>query len=266
MGAHTVNSPSQTNEVNWNDPLNKGLVGWWRTSKGNLLEDVAGQFNAKVTDGGQGWNPETRSSAVLCNGTSSTADLGYVPPAGYGDWTIGLWVQTDSPSAYQAAVGRDSGSSTRDFVFGCYLGKWVFISRLATGGEIFYGSIVPDTGWHHLLFTRYFTGSKRIGEIYVDGNLDATDQTFGYYFADTTNPFLGSRDFAAPYGQFWDGQLSDLRWYDRRLSPSEVHDLYVASRTGYRDQFKRRYFPVGISIEEPPTEETAGGLIRLKRP
>ena len=62
------------------------------------------------------------------------------------------------------------------------------------------------------------------------------------------------------------GQFGDQRWYNRALSDNEVHDLYVASRTGYQDQFKRRYFPVSTTVEEPPTEETTGGLIRLKSP
>ena len=64
----------------------------------------------------------------------------------------------------------------------------------------------------------------------------------------------------------WEGSVSDVRWYSRSLNASEAIDLYQASRTGYQDQFKRRYFPVSTTVEEPPTEETTGGLIRLKSP
>ena len=59
--------------------------------------------------------------------------------------------------------------------------------------------------------------------------------------------------------------LSDIRIYNRALSLGEVHDLYVASRTGYVDQYKRRSFPVGVT-PTPTESHPSNGLIRLKSP
>ena len=132
------------------------------------------------------------------------------------------------------------------------------------------GSTTVDDGEWHFAFCTW-DAIANVLRVYVDGRLDGTG----------TSPSIGSvRSDLYGFGgtlrlgavtntgisSSYKGAISDVRIYDRALSESEVHDLYQASRTGYQDQFKRRYFPVSTTIEEPPVEETTGGLIRLRSP
>jgi hypothetical protein len=59
------------------------------------------------------------------------------------------------------------------------------------------------------------------------------------------------------------GRTASVSIYDRVLSPSEIKQLYVDPLAPFR---QRRYIPVSLPTEEPPTETTTSGLIRLKSP
>jgi Concanavalin A-like lectin/glucanases superfamily len=73
--------------------------------------------------------------------------------------------------------------------------------------------IVPFDEWHHLAFTFNDTTNQR--NIYVDGDLVATDTSAGDFIGNSTFEF-GNVNM----------ELDDIRFYNRVLSPTEVEMAY----------------------------------------
>jgi hypothetical protein len=259
-----IRSASNTNEVNWDDPLNKGLVAWYpfKQKGGNVLRDVVGNYDGTLQSSmtSDDWvaSPETNSLALDFDGTSDRVTTG-IDAVSWGQITLSYWFWSEAgsqPDSYAATVwsqGNQVGfyqDNTRNS----------HVSRLRTENGTVNVSVGDDFntgGWHHVAMT-------------WDGQTVRTykDATF-VSDANLTGSILDTGQFtigADPVRNYFKGKISDVRVYDRGLSDSEVHDLYQASRTGYKDQFKRRYFPVSLQTEEPPVETATSGLIRLKSP
>jgi len=93
------------------------------------------------------------------------------------------------------------------------------------GSSTTYNMLIPltlDTNWHHLAVT--INGS--VGSFYVDGVLQTgVSGTVGNPPATTQRLTIGSRSGAGDYP--WNGQLDDVRIYNRALSTSEIDDVYM---------------------------------------
>jgi len=273
-------SASNTNEINWDDPLNKGLVAWYpmRQKGGNVLRDVAGghdgTLNGLMTSDDWVASPETNSLALDFDGIDDGVNTNWNFSAGRGNFTLATWMKPASAdlSGYSMLIGKDVAGQ-RDWAFG--IGGY-------TPGRLFFISLSPsDTDaaelvsssfaagvWYHVVMS--FTNGTT-PHLFIDGfrwntrNAGSGNGSWSPDFTATNDVFIGQREFST-FENYFSGSISDTRIYNRALSESEVHDLYQASRTGYVNQFKRRYFPVSLQTEEPPTETATSGLIRLKSP
>jgi hypothetical protein len=268
-----IKQSSQNNEVNWDDPLNKGLVAWYpmRQKGGNVLRDVAGENHGTLESSmtGDDWvpSPETKSLALDFDGVNDYVDCGTgtfgILPGSH-EMTLSVWCKIGTFEDFPALLSKTNGTSpyggwqlnvesTGRFSLGFNRsGSWTTLNT---------SSVFDTNEWYLVTATRRNDGHS----IFVNGTLEGQGSGFGTIeYSNAADPVLVGRNGAR--GETLDGQVSDVRIYNRALSESEVHDLYVASRTGYQDQFKRRYFPVSTAIEDPPVEETSGGLIRLKSP
>jgi len=258
-----IRSASNTNEVNWDDPLNKGLVSWYsfKQKGGNVLRDVVGNYDGTLDSSmtGDDWvaSPETNSLALDFDGTNGRVDTG-IDAVSWRQVTLSYWFWSEAgsqPDSYAETVWSQGNQ------VGFYQNRNSneLISRLKTENgtvNVSVGSNFNTGGWHHVAMT-------------WDGQTVRTykDATFNSD-ANLTGSILGPGEFTIGAGlyNYFKGKISDVRVYDRGLSANEVHDLYVASRTGYVNQYKRRYFPVSLQTEEPPVETATSGLIRLKSP
>jgi len=257
-----IRSASNTNEVNWDDPLNKGLVAWFPMTKatGDKLFDVTSGIKATLYDGFVNNfepSPETKSLSILSS--SSAPSVGYAQviddlDSKTANWTVSFTEKRTSTGVCRWFDFYDAGSGDR------------FIIDF-DGGIRIYDGAWRDTNipvdrdvWNFITVTS--VGGEYI--VYLDG-IEA-----GSAAAGTPKRIHGTGAFNANNSGTGNKKtnlyLTNVRFYSRPLSGSEVHDLYQASRTGYVDQYKRRYFPVSLQTEEPPVETASTGLIRLKSP
>jgi hypothetical protein len=82
---------------------------------------------------------------------------------------------------------------------------------------------VQDDQWHHVVGTLARSGDAYLYSIYVDGRLDGT-MTNSVGLAATTQPWsIGARST----GEWaYVGRISDVRIFNRALTPAEVQKLY----------------------------------------
>ena len=280
-----IRSASNTNEVNWDDPLNKGLVAWYpfKERGGNVLHDIANRHDGDLYKVEQNdWVPctETGAMALDLDGANNGTDEYVVAPSierinGATQLTVSAWIRPRQVNASNMGIVSkyvSEGSNSRSWGLYFSTSQELAVALSSDGtfqsGNTLATSSAADSQWRHVAFTYDAATATRL---FIGGVLKATNTTRPSSLYASSKPVIvgmisyDAYDVNADRSTF-NGGISDVRIYDRALSESEVHDLYQASRTGYKDQFKRRYFPVSLQTEEPPTETATSGLIRLKSP
>jgi hypothetical protein len=91
-----------------------------------------------------------------------------------------------------------------------------------------YNSVILNT-WQHILITSTDVG---ITNFYVDGeHSGATNQDAGIPMAGTANTYIGNRD---EEDRGFDGQISELKIWNRILTESEINYLYNKEKNKYK--------------------------------
>jgi len=179
---------------------------------------------------------------------------------GHTEITVCAWFRT-SNSANQHIVSFDRDEYWRlgmtEYVSTGHLGWHVMTMVGGTETQMDYGSVtrLDDGQWHHAAGT-FNSGTL---SIYVDGALETTafgGPTFGtglvrYGFlgigSESQDMFNGMTNATG----YFDGEVDDVRIYNRALSPAEI--AYLADDTPDDSEL---YVPVvsvaNVSNEEPP--------------
>jgi len=277
-GLVRLRSPKPTNEVNWDDPLNKGLTAWYpfKQNGGNVLRDIAGDNHGTLVGSmtSDDWvaSPETNSLALDFDGADDYVDLSKRLMLGDGEFSLSVWFRSTSSAAhtiisdYQTTNGKWIAVELNgDLNGGADVGavRWGIDDGTTKKITTFTSSRSFNDGeWHQALIARV-NGADALST-YVDGEYvgGATGASSYGDISSSNPPTIGKTPVADV--NYYSGNIGDIRLYRRALSESEVHDLYVASRTGYVDQFKRRSFPVGVT-PTPTESHPSNGLIRLRQ-
>ncbi|MEW6741715.1 MAG: LamG-like jellyroll fold domain-containing protein [Planctomycetota bacterium] len=239
-------------------------------------------FNGNADDESGNGNDGTVHGATL------TADRFGIPDSAYGfdgidDWidigpyvkppfpvTVATWLKCDTIQS--VAVVRNDQVNSNSYRYG--LAAWVhgsiggyyfegFSAPWNRVNKISYDSVVTTAAWHHL--TVVFRGHRDI-LLYWDaveraGYYDGTGSGMTY---SSGNGALGYGDSASGSVRF-DGEMDDVRVYNRVLSPDEIMELYLEGITIRDLQLNERQ----VSHLGPPFEiwrfsGIAGQQVRLK--
>jgi hypothetical protein len=124
------------------------------------------------------------------------------------DWQA-IVTKGDSAWRLARASGTGTGIGVEFACNGLSPSSWV-------SGEI----RVDDGQWHHV--AGVYDGSSKLC-IYVDGILDSFENTSGSISNNTYNVLIGENE-GTP-GREWNGQIDDVRIYNRALSHGEIVSL-----------------------------------------
>ena len=204
------------------------FTGYWTLDEtnGTVAADLSGGGNnAAVT--GATWNSNGKLNGCLnFNGINNYAQVSNTLG---GDFTISFWVITTQVGGtgqwwqgrglvdgFLAAGANDFGTalSGNGFAFGTGNPDTTIISSAP----------INDGAWHQCVATRVKTSGAL--NIYVDGIWQASGT--GGTSSLTATPFVrfGSRQNG---GNFFNGSLDDIRFYNRALGSNEVTALYLDS-------------------------------------
>lgn len=208
--------------------LKKGLVGHWKMDEGEgkvLLDHSGKKNNATIVDpSGVSWvkGKEQLAIRIVTTGKRHYSNVSHNSSINLTKAvTISAWIKPEvkankvivskSPDGYELSTTKD--------------GKIEFwINRESNGGKYRLLSVedYPTGGWTHVAGT--FDGSTSV--IYING---VADYSAGYgpqAIKTNRNPLtIGARGT----GNRWEGELDEIRVYDRALSSKEIAALVTGS-------------------------------------
>ena len=165
------------------------------------------------------------NSAYSFNGSSSAITFASLPLTQVDNWTLSAWVSPASlnQAGMAVSVGFDNALYGDGYSFGFEVGDSTWRGLFSGVSWTSSGYSVPDMNrWYHMVMLRQAGTTK----FFVDGT-----QTANTYTVTPRTPT--SFTIGAQNGhRFFNGQVDDIRIYNRALSPSEVQQLYASELQG----------------------------------
>jgi len=198
--------------------LNDGLYGYWKFE--NNAEDSFASYDGTATNvtyvtGKSGY-------AASFNGSSSKIVIGNVikPTSAF---SFSVWTKDGGQSAEKHIIGHTIyNTAWRGWRFTRYNDNAIgmMMSNGSTCFDQAYGSNYSNDMWHHTIFT--WNGTTAY--FYKDG-LKSTGYSWAYTisYATTHNLTFGANDSGS---QVYDGEIDELRIYNRILTDDEAYELY----------------------------------------
>jgi len=217
MALALVMGLAQVSPAAWDPNTDAALVGWWAFDEGSgtTAKDSSGKGNDGTLNGGVTWVPGWRGSALEFNGTSGYVGTGKSLLNNAVDFTMCGWVKSQNSNASRIGLfgqndliemGFNSGNAE---IWG------------ATGGTTNTAWAFNNASeWHHLAVVD--SGASMM--IYIDGVLantggGGTHATSTFFFN------IGGGGVWDASGNWFDGQIDDVRLYSRALTAQELKSM-----------------------------------------
>src|SRR3990172_2753726 len=193
------------------------LIGWYQF-EGNA-NDSSDYGNHGTAYGSPVWvaGPPSRGGVLQFDGANDYVGIGEILLANVSQFTMAGWV----------SAGNASGSGIglfgqNDVIEAGFMNGNAEIWTSASGTTTTPWSFAPLT-WHHVAYVANSTSIK----IYLDGELAVTGSCAANYGTSTYNFNIGGGGVWDAAGNWFSGQMDDVRVYNRALSDAEVELLAV---------------------------------------
>jgi hypothetical protein len=219
-------------------PANAGLIDHWtfNETSGSIAHDSAGAFNG-ILQGGATFLPGGGISggAVSLNvSTSSMVNMGTsFPGLTNTSFSLVIWEKT-TQTANAIILSKHEASADLGFFIDMNppLGQGGASFNTSNGAlnRTFSTRLTLDDGnWHQIVGVYTLGGASPEAQIYVDGQLEATNTTASTVGANTSAFVIGgygeTNTDNTPVAQFT-GLIDDVQIYNNALSASDVSYLY----------------------------------------
>jgi len=229
---HTVTANGDATTTTFDPDSATDTVGWWKFEEGSgtTVADSSGNGNTGTASGGMTW--ETGKLGSYAGGfdgsddyVTVTHDASLMPT---GSISVACWVKTATTTNFSGLVDKYvGGGGNSGWVFDLFGGSQIhprlgfeasggFQSVAGTGA----GASVNDDAWHHCAGT--WDGTT--GRIYIDGVLNNSAAMTGPILTNSVDVVLGG-DAASTLRL--NGDLDDVRVYNRALTAAEIASLYA---------------------------------------
>lgn len=216
--------------------LQKGLVGHWTMDSvdvdNGVVRDLSGYDHHAEVRG----SPTFGDSGIVNGGaTFVEADGDYLPirdkfyteVESVPEITVSAWYKGTNNGDYIMQYDRSE-------VFRATNDVWVTHSDVSGGTSDMGYNAPTDGNWHHLVFWYDSDASGTRKRMYIDNSVDTelsdphngTGLGSGLDTYGAIASFGESRSFDGDEDPRLDGQLDDVRMYERALTESEINQLY----------------------------------------
>ncbi len=213
--------------------LNSGLIGYWSLNGADVTDKVYdrsgsnqnGYYNGRATSTakvagkiGQGMSFNGSTDSVIVPDSASLDTSTF---------SVSLWMNADNFNAYGRLVGRWGNTDLIWVIDASDTGELYY--EIDTDGVLFgecganvtSDALLTPKTWYHVVLTYDGTTSR----IYRNGTkLNADDPCAG--------PSTGTArlHFGGDAGEYFQGKLDEIRYYNRALSASEIKQLYLMGK------------------------------------
>jgi len=205
--------------VAWAD-LNDGLVAYY-------------PFDGNANDESGNGNDGTVNGATLTEDRFGNADSAYMfdgsndyidAPANFNDttFTIGAWIKLKAHQCYAGIV--DGYHNKWEFIMDCQGGKKLEFAQWKSDGgynDHRASSTLNTSQWFYVVVVIDNTS----GTFYIDGQLDSTFTMTAQALTPISNFMIGVS--LSGSAQYFNGNIDDIRIYNRTLSDCEIKSLYT---------------------------------------
>ncbi len=195
------------------------------------FEDDSGTVGSTIADTSGNLQDGTVTGDAI---TLAPGQTGYGNAAGFGsgfvqanltgvasivnDFTIAFWMQSNDTSQSQTYItSRSSTNPQQAAIYGYAYDGGVAQTELFPDGRPGSQITIPDTGWHHVVYTRSGTD--------YDYYLDGVKTDIGLLSGPITPPSGLSIGAAWNSAGKFNGQVDDVAWFDNGLDQAEVNTI-----------------------------------------
>jgi len=214
-------------QVDWEDPLNRGVVGFWPIAPyefgGKVIHDLSGNDNTGVFVNTPAWLPGKFGSAIkFIEAESDYIDCGNKSVLNLTTaLTLSVWVKFDSLVGSQEVIVKSGGY----FWIGSYVNNPYFLVYTGGNDTITGSTVLNITDWFHLVGT--WSTADNTMRLYVNGVPDGTQATAGNINDNLAAVLKIGGDAAV----MLPGCVGCSMIYNRVLTTSEVALLYQRMRS-----------------------------------
>ena len=204
--------------------ITTGLIGHWKfdETSGTTATDSSGNNNTGTLTNGPTWTTGKIGNALSFDGVNDTVNI-ITPnniPNGNSNETYSAWIKYSSLPTFTKMImmARDTCCSSAIHI-------WINNTNLAVARFSDVEPFVSTSNrpsanqWHHVLYTYDGTTNR----LYVDG-AEVANSTTAHDNVTIDSIYIGSHDGAS---YFWDGQIDEVRVYNRVLASSDISALYA---------------------------------------
>ena len=213
-------------------PSNLGLVGYWplNDGSGSKAGDASGNGNTGTVTGAT-WTAGNRGNSLDFNGTDQhvivNASSVLNPTTSL---TVSAWIKPDAVDNEWSPVVESGGNlnSGTGYFFGYYTATNSFVFEVGDGSYDSVSVTLPVGRWYHVVGTYSASGNLYL---YVNGAQVGTHSHTVASISYDSNPFtIGKLAYCCATGHHFDGQIDDVRIYNRALSATDVSALYQSGQ------------------------------------
>jgi len=260
--------PPPGSAVEWGDPISAGLAGCWllNESGGKVVSDLAKKNHGSII-GTTSWVQGKFGETLAFDGSTCYVDCGanqnlHVLSARL---SISAWVRRNASNSIGTLVARGTGAGHGGWIVGLGVAAATVNQIKATKYgvvDIFLGTFPADTLWHHLVLTYSGAGVA----LYIDGLLNATNgDTSDFSSGDTEALLFGTTRTDGAAGDFFTGNIDNVRVYKRTLLSTEAMRLYVDPFAGIVEPYRRTREQGFATPAAPGTSPPLGAAPRAIR-
>lgn len=227
--------------------LSEGLVGYWPLNTGTGIQayDVSVNNNSGVLEGSPNWTGgQVGSGALEFDGSGGFVHVSPHSTLDLSEFTISAWFKNSTgATGLNTIISKQGSAAHEDRNFWISVDSdnsfegdgVVWVRTSSEGGDV---DLVSSEGfndgqWHHLVFTH--NPSNNDAELYINGDLE-DEQTSAVDNPDGQGEPLAIgaqiNGDISDVERFFEGDLDEVKVYNRALSQDEALDEYNASLSG----------------------------------
>lgn len=204
--------------------LDSALVARWKFDENNeiIAADSIGTHDATLVSGASRPGAQLRESLYL-DGNNGYALVNDSPALSLLDQlTLMAWIYKNSRSGWDLILNKGASGSNQNYWLGT-IGDELSFGFHANSFQEFTtaGANIPKNHWKHVVAT--FDNATGEVHLYLDGRLKQSWRTSQAPLINEDDLYIGR----SQYGEYWDGQIKDLRIYNRVLREREIETIFL---------------------------------------